>query len=70
MAKSPAAASIVTERDVRDKLVPVVLGGDIAQEERLHASCAMFWAELAYHNQVRKFKKCVWDTGGRQMGVD
>lgn len=29
-----------------------------------------FWAELAYHNQVRKFKKYVWDTGGRQADVD
>ena len=29
-----------------------------------------FWAEVTYHNQVRKFKKYVWDTGGKQADVD
>ena len=29
-----------------------------------------FWAEVTYHNQIRKFKKYVWDTGGKQAAVD
>lgn len=29
-----------------------------------------FWAEITYNNQIRKFKKYVWDTGGKQADAD
>ncbi|QWT18163.1 hypothetical protein KPC83_03270 [Collinsella sp. zg1085] len=28
-----------------------------------------FWAALMYYNQIRKFKRYVWDSGGKQVGV-
>jgi D-aspartate ligase len=29
-----------------------------------------FWAEVTYYHQIQKFKKYVWDTGGRQADAD
>ena len=29
-----------------------------------------FWAHVSYLNQIRKFKRYLWDTGGRQADVD
>ena len=29
-----------------------------------------FWAAITYVNQIRKFKKYVWDTGGKQAATD
>ncbi|MBQ6394766.1 MAG: hypothetical protein IJH87_00260 [Atopobiaceae bacterium] len=29
-----------------------------------------FYSELTYFNQIRKFKKYVWDTGGKQAATD
>ncbi len=29
-----------------------------------------FWAEVTYRNQIRKFKRYVWDTGGKQADAD
>lgn len=29
-----------------------------------------FWASITYYHQISKFKKYVWDTGGKQASVD
>jgi len=63
-----------TVKDValRDKVLAMYKDGtarfplDYAPDTVRH----QFWASVTYYHQIQKFKKYVWDTGGKQAAAD
>lgn len=67
----------VVRRTVRDEgLRDDVLAGyksGLAQFPLFYAKDTVnhwFWAEVTYYHQIQKFKKYVWDTGGKQAAAE
>jgi D-aspartate ligase len=70
----PAQVVRKTVKDVelRDKVLAMYHDGlalsplDYAYDTAVH----QFWASVTYYHQIQKFKKYVWDTGGKQAAAD
>lgn len=62
----------VKDAALRDEILSLYRSGlakfplDYARDSWIH----QFWASLTYYHQIAKFKKYVWDTGGKQAAAD
>ena len=62
----------VKDETLRDEVLEAYRNG-LAQFPLFYEADSIqpwFWAEITYHNQILKFKRYVWDTGGKQADTD
>lgn len=62
----------VADAELRERVLRLYREGKASFPLYYHADSARqhFWASLTYYNQIFKFKKYVWDTGGKQIAFE